>query len=59
MLPMTFDGKCFIAGGAEMVDDFENGIGEPLRRNLASVIEPEWKQNLVSPLLAAHRSLYL
>jgi hypothetical protein len=37
---MTFDILCFVAGGPEAFDNVQDGLGQPVRRHLAPVIEP-------------------
>jgi len=38
--PVAFDLLGLVAGGTEPIDDFENCVGNPLRRDVAPVIEP-------------------
>jgi hypothetical protein len=54
--PMAFDFLSFVAGGAELLDDFEEGVSEPLGGDVAAVVELEREQHLESPPLAAHKS---
>jgi hypothetical protein len=40
MAPVAFDLLCLVAGGTEVIDNFENCVGNPLCRDVAPVIEP-------------------
>jgi hypothetical protein len=56
LLPMPFDSLCFVACCAELADDFEHGVSQPLGWDVAAVVELEREQHLESPPLAAHSS---
>jgi hypothetical protein len=53
--PMALDLLGFIAGRAKLVDNLQDGCGDPFGRNGTPVIELEGKQHLEAPPLAAHR----
>lgn len=50
---------CFVAGGAELFDDFEDGISRPVGGNVAGVVELEREQHLVAPPSAGLAGLSL
>ena len=45
-------------GRAEVIDNFQDGFGEPVGRNLSPVIELQREQYLESPPVAAHKSSF-
>jgi hypothetical protein len=53
---VPFDALCLVAGGAEMLNDLEDGISQQLGWNVAAVVELEREQHLESPPPAAHSS---
>ncbi len=56
LTPMALDILCFVTGGAKMIHDLQNRVRQPVRRYLTPVVKLKGKQDLESPLLAAHRS---
>jgi hypothetical protein len=51
--PVALDFLRFVAGGAEVIHDLQDGLGEPFRRHRAAVIELDRKQHFVAPPSAA------
>ena len=52
--PLSLDVLGFVARGAELLDDLQDRISQPLGRNVAPVVELKWQQYLESPPPAAH-----
>jgi hypothetical protein len=56
--PVPFYFLCLITGSTEVVHNFKNSFGNPFCRHFPPIIELKGKQDLESPLPAAHRSLF-
>jgi hypothetical protein len=52
--PMAFDWLGFLASCAEVFDDFEDRLDQPLSWHEALVVEPQRKQHLEAPPSALH-----
>src|SRR5437867_3626215 len=54
MPPVAFYGLRLIAGGAELPNDFEHRVSQPLGGDVAGVVELERQEYLESPPPAGH-----
>jgi hypothetical protein len=54
--PVPLNVLCLVAGRAELLDDLQHGVSQPLGGDVAAVVELEGEQHLESPPPAAHSS---
>ena len=55
LAPMAFEFLCFVAGGSEVVYDFQDRFCKSFGGHIPPVIELKREQHLESPPPAAHR----